>query len=108
MMFCYVPEGSRTPRRFRCQPDLALIDHPHQREQICLELTPVFRSLTLGDSAYGRLSAATDRRITTGASDGAEIGVYGTMLAAQRQANLRTGLADYLRIATTALVTEAD
>jgi hypothetical protein len=26
LRFCYVPEGSRTPRRYRCQPDLALME----------------------------------------------------------------------------------
>ncbi|NEP18940.1 MAG: hypothetical protein F6J97_18910, partial [Leptolyngbya sp. SIO4C1] len=29
--FCYLPEGSRTPRRYRCQPDLALAEAVRHR-----------------------------------------------------------------------------
>jgi hypothetical protein len=103
IIFSYVPGGSQTPKRYRCQPDLALLDDPTHERQVRLDLTPVFQSATFGASTYGRLSFVTDQRIMTGAGNGSEIGVFGTTLAAQRLANLRIGLADYFRTATHAV-----
>src|SRR5215217_8143872 len=56
--FSYVPEGSRTPRRYRCQPDLALegvIDDRARQASIRARLTPSFTSVHYGHPAYTQL-----------------------------------------------------
>jgi hypothetical protein len=97
--FCYVPDGSDTPRRFRCQPDLALtgiVDVPTQNE-IKLRLKPSFTSTTYGDPAYAQLKLTVPMEIRMGADDGAEMGAFHFLQQPQREANLRASLDEYLR-----------
>jgi hypothetical protein len=96
--FCAVTEGSRTPRRHRCQPDLALgnVKNPAKQATIRTRLTPLFSSTTYGDPAYFQLSATCAQEIQTGVEDGAEMGVYYHLKQPQRSANLRTALDEYL------------
>lgn len=86
--FSYVPPGSRTPRRHQCQP---ADDVDPRRVQ------PEFTSLRPADAGYGQLSLRAPTEITTGAEDGGEMGAYQHLLAAQRVANLRVRLDEYLR-----------
>jgi len=86
MRFSFVPEGSITPRRFRCQPDAA---HP--------QVLPHFTSLRYGEPGYCQLRIATPRVIREGASDGGEVGVMHPLLQPQRETNLRIRLDEYLR-----------
>jgi hypothetical protein len=86
MRFSFVPEGSITPRRFRCQPDAA---HP--------QVLPHFTSLRYGEPGYCQLRSATPRVIREGASDGGEMGVMHPLLQPQRETNLRIRLDEYLR-----------
>lgn len=86
MRFSYVPDGSITPRRFRCQPDAA---NP--------QVLPHFTSLRYGEPGYGQLRIATSKVIREGASDGGEMGVMHPLLQPQRETNLRIRLDEYLR-----------
>ncbi len=96
--FSYLAEGSETPRRFRCQPDLALqgVADPAEQARIRARLAPSFASQRYGDPAYAQLSLGCAEEIRTGAASGAEMGAYATLMQPQREANLRTRLDEYL------------
>jgi hypothetical protein len=86
MRFSFVPEGSITPRRYKCQPDAA---HPHA--------LPEFTSTRFADPGYCQLRLATARVIREGADDGGEMGVMHALFQPQRESNLRIRLDEYLR-----------
>ncbi len=96
----FTPDTIAVPRRFRCQPDLALtnITDAGEAEAIRTSLTPSFTSLTYGDPAYGQLSAGCAPELRAGADDGSEIGAFGFLKQPQRDANLRSVLPEYLRL----------
>ena len=109
--FCYVPPGSETPRHFRCQPDLALqrrtkelkVEPPaklsvEEQARVQLRVAPVLSSTRYGDPAYAQLSLLGPLEIRTGAEDGSEMGVFSHLKQPQREANLRAGLDEYLRV----------
>ena len=60
-------------------------------------MRPQFTSLRLGDPAYAQLSRRCPAAIRTGADDGAEMGAFHDLYQPQREAHLRTRLAEYLR-----------
>jgi hypothetical protein len=112
--FSYVPSASQTPRRFRCQPELAIASAQEQaqeqtgaalhpaaaeaiREQILGRLTPTFTSTRYGDPAYDQLSLTCPDEIRTGAEDGSEMGAFNFLKQPQRTANLQSNLDEYLR-----------
>jgi hypothetical protein len=108
--FSYVPRDSRTPRRYRCQPDLALAEYAQELDKTTVDdlteaeeafvrarLTPRFTSTHYGDPAYAQLSLACAVEIRTGAEEGAEMGVFNHLQQPQREANLRAALEEYLR-----------
>lgn len=110
MRFCFVPYNSHTPRRFQCQPDLALNKQAIKEEVSSVEdlpeniknavldrLQPVFTSLTYGKPAYSQLSQACPVEIFTGAEDNSEMGVFSTLQQPQREKNLLAALEEYLR-----------
>ncbi len=110
MRFCFVPYSSLTPRRFQCQPDLALSrqaikeevssaeDLPENIKNAVLDrLQPVFTSLAYGNPAYSQLSPACPVEIFTGAEDNSEMGVFSTLQQPQREKNLLAALEEYLR-----------
>jgi hypothetical protein len=110
--FSWIPTGSRTPRRYRCQPDLAaaaaveraLGQNPTltqaERDQIRAAvlgwLVPAFAARRYGQPAYAQLRPAAPLEIRTGAEDGAEMGVYCHLKQPQRESNLRLRLEEYL------------
>jgi hypothetical protein len=96
--FSYLPPGSQTPQRFRCQSDLALegVSGP-AKNRIVARLVPSFTSTHYGDAAYCQLSAVCAEEIRTGADDGAEMGVFRFLQQPQREANLQTTVEEYLR-----------
>jgi hypothetical protein len=100
LRFSYLASGTTTPRRYRCQPDLALADvtDPAQAAIIRARLSPVFSSTASGDPAYARLDARSDVALLTGSSTGAAMGVYAELAEPQREANLAAVLEEYLRI----------
>jgi hypothetical protein len=85
--FSFLPRASRVPCPFRCQPD------PE-----AAEIAPRFTSLRYGTPAYGQLAEATPAAIRRGADDDGEMGAFHGLYAAQREANLRTRLDEYLRV----------
>ncbi len=114
--FSYVPGGSRTPRRFRCQPTLALQQRANEmaqagaiaeasiqalpaseRDAIEARVQPTFTATRYGHPACTQLSRACAREIRTGAEDGSEMGVWSLLKQPQRLANLEASLDDYLR-----------
>jgi len=96
--FSFVPDGSRTPRCFRCQPQLALIDKTGAEiARTLARVTPSFTSERYGDPGYVQLSLTCADEIRLGGDDGAEMGVYNSLKQPQREANLRTSLDEYLR-----------
>ena len=97
--FCHVPEGSSTPARYRCQPDLALVGvtDADATRRIRAELAPAFSSSQYGDPDYGQLSLLAAPELRTGAEDGSEIGAFSSLKQPQREANLRLALDEYLR-----------
>jgi hypothetical protein len=96
--FSFVPLGSQTPRRFRCQSDLGLEGVPTtEQSHVAARLVPAFSSTHYGDHAYGQLTALCAEEIRTGADDGAEMGVFRFLQQPQRESNLRTVVEEYLR-----------
>jgi len=87
--FSYVPPGSRTPRRFRCQPDLT---PAAQRPSV----VPSFTSMRYGDPAYAQLHLNGPAVIARGAEDSSEMGVYCHLKQPQREDNLRLRLVEFL------------
>lgn len=97
--FCSLAKDSKTPRRFRCQPDLALegIVQLSQQAAIRTRLAPSFTSTHYGDPAYAQLSLACATEIRTGADDGSEMGAFNFLKQPQRETNLTSSLDEYLR-----------
>jgi hypothetical protein len=100
LRFSYVTEGEVTPRRYRCQPDLALTDVTDAAEAAATRarLSPIFTSTRYGDPAYGRLDDRSDVALRTGASDGAAMGSFADLEEPHRMANLAAVLEEYLRL----------
>lgn len=98
--FCFVPVGSLTPRRFRCQPDLALeeADTAAEIAAVLDRMVPDFTDEAVGAPAYLQLTRTTPAEIRTGADDGSEMGVWWFLRQPQREANLRASLDEYLRL----------
>jgi hypothetical protein len=95
--FSYIPDGSQTPRRYRCQPDLAVAtDAVNGQEARRATLQPQFTSTRYGDPGYAQLSPQCPREISTGAESGTEMGALHDLLQAQREAHLRALLDEYL------------
>jgi hypothetical protein len=100
MRFCSVPTDiSRTPRRYHCQPDLALqgIADAAVGAAIRGRLTPLFTSIRYGDPGYAQLSSNCAAEIRAGADDGSEMGAFYFLKQPQRDTNLRVALLDYMR-----------
>jgi hypothetical protein len=107
--FCYVTPGSKTPRRYECQPDLveaAVRDlftkgdlTPQERDALIanerLRVEPEFNSVRYGTPAYCQLADGCAKEIRTGADDESEMGVYHDLFQPQRIANLNARLAEY-------------
>lgn len=114
LRFCYVTPESRTPKRYRCQPELAeqvkeemLIreaedNDPDQddidaaRRQERIRVRPVFNSMFYGMPVYCQLAACCADEIKCGADDESEMGVFHNLFQPQRMANLAVRLDEYL------------
>ncbi|MEN4920925.1 phage tail protein [Achromobacter spanius] len=96
--YCHVPLPSVTPRRYRCQPDLATQDlGAAAAKRAAARVAPSFTSTEFGAPAYGQLARGCAPEIREGADNGAEIGAWNFLLQAQREANLALALDEYLR-----------
>src|SRR5262249_38363289 len=105
--FCHVPAGSRTPRRYHCQPDLVFAaietatppippaDRPALDARDAARVFPRFTSMRYGTPAYAQLARDVAREIARGADDEAEMGAFHDLFQPQREASLRTRLAEF-------------
>ncbi len=84
--FSFVPPGSLTPRRYRCQPNAAHTG-----------LLPRFRTLRFGLPDYALLAKNCAPEIAEGGDDGGEMGAFVRLRLRQRVANLRAALPEHLR-----------
>jgi hypothetical protein len=109
--FCSLPRSSQVPRRYRCQPNLAIEQAyeaakaqgkagltAKQENAIELRLKPAFGSEHYDWPEFAQLLAAGPREILTGADDESEMGAFHHLRAPQREANLRASLDEYLRV----------
>lgn len=87
--FCYVPPGSRTPRRYRCVP---------ATEASASVPAPAYTSLVWGEPGYGQLAARCPIDIRAGAEDGDEMGVSHHLRQTLKAARLTRSLPEYLRL----------
>jgi hypothetical protein len=111
--FSYLPAGSLVPKRYRCQPDLAIskalsaadqppgtLSDPESKAisaEVRARFRPVFTNLRYGQPGYGQLAPMSAAEIRTGADDESEMGAFHNVFAPQREANLRIRLDEYLR-----------
>lgn len=95
--FCYVTPGSRTPRRYQCQPDLVeqVVRGAPDRARERLRVRPVFSSIRYGNPAYCQLAQACAPEIQRGAEDESEMGIWHDLYQPQREANLRARLDEF-------------
>lgn len=103
--FSYLPKGSKTPRRYRCQSDLLLEKsakdlsrelNDAERDEIKEKLRPTFTSVHYGDPGYAQLSIICAKEIRTGAEDGSEMGAFCSLKQPHREDNMRIRLDEYL------------
>jgi hypothetical protein len=114
LRFSYVPHGSIVPRRYRCQPQLAIDQEIAAREKAlggpvpqterarirarqARRIQPSFGALRYGQPAYAQLRRTTPLEIRAGADDESEMGAFHALYQPQREANLRIRLEEYLR-----------
>ncbi|MFF4834349.1 hypothetical protein [Streptomyces sp. NPDC001315] len=91
----YVPAGSRTPRRYRCQPDLVGPDR-------AAHVRPLFAGERYGTPWYALSADRCSEEIRRGADDGAEMGAFHDLYRPQREDGLRARLAEYTPAGTDA------
>ena len=109
LRFSYVTPGSRTPRRYECQPDLVeravagrfdrgdISEEERDRFQDSerLRVEPQFASTRYGTPAYSQLALTGAPEIKRGADDESEMGAFHDLYEPQRAANLRARLDEY-------------
>jgi hypothetical protein len=96
--FVRADPACRTPRRFRCQPELALagVTDAAARAAVVARVRPAYVSREYGNPAYAQLDLRCANEIRTGAEDGSEMGVFDVVKQPQREANLGVALGEYL------------
>jgi hypothetical protein len=111
--FSYVRPGSRTPRRYHCQPDLvesvvnrrvsddelSPAEGQALRAQERSRVRPRFNSVRYGAPTYCQLADDCAPEIVRGADDESEMGVFHDLYQPQREANLQARLDEYVPIA---------
>jgi hypothetical protein len=94
--FCYVTPGSRTPRRYNCQPDLVEKGVADELKQVERDrVRPQFNSTRYGTATYCQLANTCAEEIKRGADDESEMGVFHNLYQPQRAANLQSRLEEY-------------
>lgn len=106
MRFSHVPPGCRTPRRYRCQPDVVtqaindtvtdLSKRPGLIASEVLRVRPQFTSIRYGTPEYAQLAPSCADEIKQGADDGSEMGAFHDSYRPQREANLRQRLEEFV------------
>lgn len=103
--FSYAPLTSRLPRRYRCQPELAIaaaeqaagaaLPDP-ERDRVARSVVPIFTASAYPANAFAQLALACPDAIAAGAFGGAEMGAGYTSGTPFRRANLADMLEEYL------------
>ena len=89
LRYCYVPLDSLTPKRFRCQPDLAIAQAIQSgTSDVPRHVRPTFSSLRYGSPWYLQLSQWCGEEITRGAEGEGEMGVFFHRWNSHRASNL--------------------
>lgn len=110
--FSYIAPDSITPRRYRCQPELAVekavearlavapatpdSEREAIRRDVRARLAPAFTARRYGAAAYAQLALRCPVEIRTGAQDGSEMGAFEMLKQPQRESNLDLRLEEYL------------
>jgi hypothetical protein len=110
--FSYAPLESTTPRRYRCQPEIArdqavaiaeAATPPPPAPQLTeigddavAATDPSFTERRYGQPGYAQLRLGSPAVIRTGAADGSEQGAFCHLKQPQREDNLRRRLREYL------------
>ena len=84
-----LPESARAPRRYRCLPESAASP---------ALAAPRFTTLRYGFAGYAQLDAASGAQLLQGADNETQPGAFNFVFHAQREANLRLRLDEYLRV----------
>jgi hypothetical protein len=96
LRFCYVTPGSRTPRRYECQPDLVTRGKSgDEKDSEASRVEPRFNSNRYGRPDYCQLSDDCAEEITGGADDESEMGAFHDLFQPQKATNLRARLDEY-------------
>jgi hypothetical protein len=112
--YSFVPLGSRTAPRFRCQPDLALeaataelralTENPaaqltdDEAAAVARRTLPRFTSTRFEHPAFGQLGALCTDAVRRGGEAGGEMGAFARLGLPIRQSNLKAALEDTLRV----------
>ncbi len=106
MRFSYVPPRCRTPRRYRCQPDLVtqaikdtvsdVTKRPGLIASEVQRVRPQFTSNRYGNPGYAQLARTCAEEIKQGADDESEMGVFHDLYRPQREANLLQRLEEFV------------
>jgi hypothetical protein len=114
LRFSFVPLTAIVPRRYRCQPELAVATEIARLENLSHSelsaterdavraniepwLVPGFMALRYGRPDYLLMRESCPSEICTGADDESEMGAFHDLYAPQRETNLRVRLEEYLR-----------
>ena len=113
LRYSYVRQvaGNATPRRFRCQPDLAISARKAalqlasgrdlsdlERERVVACIQPSYTATNPVVAGFAQLRRQTPVELTEGAEDGAEMGAFRYLKQSIRVANLAASLREYLRL----------
>jgi hypothetical protein len=103
--YSWVPSGSSVPRRFRCQPDLAVAAATARKtsplsaaEKAAVELgiKPVFIDHSLDEPTVAMLHPLVTDAIRLGGEHDSEMGVFSVAAEGLRMANVTTLFDDYV------------
>ena len=110
--FSWIPSGSRVPRRYRCQPSLALgealraakVANPALsplaittiERRIVTPLKPAYVARRYGQPGYLQLLTAVPAAIRSGADDESEMGLWSQLHQPQRESNFAVRIEEFL------------
>lgn len=105
--YSFLPDGSTMPRRFRCQPDLALAAaaqakgsalSPSEADSARLGVTPLLLDTALDEPTVAMLSPLCSDAIRLGGENDSEMGVFSAVAEGLRRDNLITLFDDYVPV----------
>jgi hypothetical protein len=105
LRYSFIPDGSKVPRTFRCQPDLALAAAREAKgsdltsaeaNSVRLSVRPVLMDEALDEPTVAMLHALCPAAIREGGEGGAEIGVFANAAWGLVRANLESLFAEFL------------